>query len=382
MKILYCIPWLYNAGGMERTLTTKVNYLVANLGYEVTIVTTEQFGRPVFFELDKHVKLIHLDIKMDDNKLASSFLQRQIHQKQFEAKYKKLIEGILKEQPQDFVISMMKGAEFDFLPSLNDGSFKIAECHYATQFYDSFYEYNGANFLKSYWRKYQRKKFENVLSHYDKVVVLTKADENNWANFLNNLSQIYNPVAIEVNQLPKYDTPSVIAVGRFSTEKGYEDLVTIWSEIPKDFPEWTLNIYGSGPEKNKIEQLINSLNLSSSIKLHDAYTPIAEKLLASSVFAMTSNKEGMGLALVEAMTCSLPVIAFDCPNGPKEIIDDNRNGFLVPDFDKNKYIQGLKELLKDESLRQRLGANAQQKAMSFTNTVIMQNWDKLFKSLK
>ena len=192
---------------------------------------------------------------------------------------------------------------------------------------------------------------------FDKFVVLTETSMKEWPE-LHNIMMIADPLPICVNQVSPLNIKRVISIGRYSYEKGNDLLLRAWAIVEKTCSEWVLDIYGMG-DMTFCRHLINELGIDSNrCRLHGSLSNVTDEYLNSSVFALPSRFEGFGLVIIEAMSCGLPVVAFDCENGPRNIISDGENGFLISPFDVEAYANQLIQLIQDADLRQKIGANA------------------------
>ena len=140
-----------------------------------------------------------------------------------------------------------------------------------------------------------------------------------------------------------------------------------------------LNVYGNGELKPGFRKLVGERKLN--IVIHPAVPDIMEKYKESSMLLMSSLYEPFGLVLVEAMSCGLPVIAFNCPYGPADIINDGSDGYLVEDRNVKAYADRVCQLMEDNTLRQRMGKAAILSAQRYNSESIMPQWDLLFTHL-
>lgn len=362
MKIVYCIDSLSHSAGMERVLTTKANYLSENYKYDVYIVTKKGKHNP-FFELYDKIKIVFLDANSNKDY------------------YKKLSEALLEIKP-DIAISLY-GSEASFLYKIKDGSKKIIEFHFSKYYLTHLVngikvlKYRRLHLLKAW---YIQKKEEYLASKYDKVVLLTKQDLELWGN-KGNMTYIHNPLSFRSDKVSCLENKKIIAVGRLIAQKGFDLLIESFDFVSQKYPEWTLDIYGDGPDYELLNALILKYNLSDNIKLHTPVLNIKEKLLESSIFVFPSRYEGFGLVLTEAMECGLPCIAFDCECGPREIIEDNVSGFLVPKFDLNEFSLKICFLIENFEQRKILGSNSKRLAENFNIDLIMKKWNILFNKI-
>lgn len=372
IKIAYCIAGTRHSGGMERVLANKANWLVSH-GYEVAVITTDQHGEPSYFKMDPAIKHYDLGINYEDNngkpfhkKLFSYLLKQILHRKR--------LRSILKQIRPDITISMFCN-DADILHRIKDGSKKILEIHFS-------------RFKRmQYGRKGIWKLADLLLSHkdiitatrYKKFVVLTEEDKRYWGN-LPNMEVIPNAATLKVK--PEYDCDSkkVIAVGRFNYQKGYDRLVMAWKKVADKHPGWTLHIYGDGKHE-EINLIIEALDLEQSVYLHESTGDIASKYQESSFLVMSSRYEGLPMVLIEAQSCGLPLVSFDCKCGPKDIIEEGVNGFLVKEGDIDGLSEAISNLIESRELRLRMSLASIAMTASFEEDAIMKRWEHLFNSL-
>jgi glycosyltransferase involved in cell wall biosynthesis len=223
------------------------------------------------------------------------------------------------------------------------------------------------------------------VAHFDGIVVLTGEDERDYRALLGSGS---TRVARIPNALPELgggvaslDAPVVVAAGRLTGQKGFDLLIEAFALVLREEPSWKLRIYGDGSARGSLERLIADLGVGSSVSLMGTTTDIGSELASASVFALSSRFEGFGMVIVEAMSKGLPVVSFNCPRGPGEIIDDGVDGVLVPNGDVEAFARALLEVIRSPSLRRRLGAAGLEKARSFSGDRIGERWDELLDSL-
>jgi len=171
-------------------------------------------------------------------------------------------------------------------------------------------------------------------------------------------------------------------VGRFYAQKGFDMLIEAWGIVAEKYPEWQLNIYGNGEFKDQLNAQIKEKGLTSSITLKDPVSNIVDKYTESSAYVMSSRFEGFGMVLIEAMACGLPVISFDCPDGPSDIIKDGEDGLLVENGNISKLADSILKLIENEDLRIRMGQKARENVKRYNHDIIMQKWVELFHTLK
>jgi glycosyltransferase involved in cell wall biosynthesis len=376
MRILYCIPSLHNSGGMERVLSLKVNYLIKKEVYEITIITTDQKNKPLYYHLDKKVKLVDFDLNYDDH-FNQPLIKKYFTHKKKQKKYFKLLESYLQNNPVDICISLC-GKEIDFLYKLRDGSKKMAELHFSKNFRTQFLDSTHKGKIWYFLGKIRTKKLEIVTKRLSQLIVLTKEDKKEWDKTHSNVIQIYNPQTATAKEKAKLDSKSAIAVGRLDSQKGFDYLIDIWAIVTKKHPDWILNIWGGGIWEDMLNSKIKENKLENKVFLRGVTNDIQNEYLNNSLYLMTSRFEGFPMVLIEASSVGLPLISFNCKHGPSEIIIDGYNGYLVDELDYEGMVERISYLIENESARRAFGQNAYKNSQEFSIDTIMYEWIKLF----
>lgn len=377
LKIVYCTPALYMAGGVERVLTLKANYFAEHYGYDITIVLTEGIDKPLFYPLSDKIKIVNLDIGFE--KLwTCSFLKKIFVYLKKQRVYKKRIESELMRLRPDITISLLR-REINFLTSIKDGSKKIGELHINRANYRNF-EAGEANVLKNLFAKLWMRNLVSHLKRLDRFVVLTEEDKASWTE-LNNVNVIPDPLAFAIGEVSLLTNKRVIAVGRYVYQKGFDLLLKAWAKIEKLYPDWELAVYGMG-DRDSYEQIIDNMHIDRSrCHLYGSTPDIKKEYLNSSIFVFSSRFEGFGMVLIEAMACGLPVISFDCPCGPKDIICHEEDGLLVPSCDTDSLADAMHKLMYDDVLRKDMASKALKNVRRFQLDEIALRWKSLFNSV-
>ena len=371
MRILYLIHSTYNPGGMERVLLNKVKYFVEEKGWDVTVVTTDQHDRPSFYPFPEGVRMIDLGINYsDDNgkpfakKLLGYLKRRRLHAKKFEA--------LLKQLKPDVVDCFYPG-ECSFVPSIKDGSKKVMELHQSKLFH---HQYNRSG-LMGLADKVRARMDERLVRRFDRFVVLTQEDRDMWGE-MPGIRVIPNAANFIAEKYSDCSAKRVIAVGRLDYQKGFDRLILVWEKVHQQMPDWRLDIFGQGEWREMLQSMIDERGLQDVVRLNNPTKNIGDEYVDSSIIVMTSNYEGFGMVLVEAMSCGVPAISFDCKCGPAEIISQHDGGLVV----KNGDIEGLAEaivmLMKDEELRKRMGENAKRVVETYSEKRVMKKWIDLY----
>jgi glycosyltransferase involved in cell wall biosynthesis len=217
----------------------------------------------------------------------------------------------------------------------------------------------------------------------DVLAVLTAADVRDYAAALPagrpRIVHIPNAVSRLEGGMASLDAKVVVAAGRLEAQKGFDLAIRAWERIAERHPDWQLRIYGSGPRRDDLRRMILERGLYDRVLLMGRTRHMGSALAAASLFVLSSRFEGFGMVIVEAMSKGLPVVSFDCPRGPGEILRHGRDGILVPDGDVGGLADGLLELIEDGERRRRYGAAAVENARSYAAGSIAERWQELLR---
>lgn len=377
MKITYYLPSLYTPGGLERIITYKANYFAENFeDYSVTIITSEQAFQKPYFPLSPKVKHIDLNVPFDwpfDQSRIVKLLKYPFRYYLF----KKRLSKTLIELQSDIVISTLR-RELNFIHSVQDGSIKIGEFHVTRHAYHSG-AIKGKNPIIKYLKKRLADVFVKNLAKLSKVVLLTHEEVAFWPE-LSNTIVIPNPIITPESGRSTNEQKQVIAVGRYAPQKGFDLLIESWAMVSAKHPDWVLRIYGEGMRK-ELQAQIDSLNIEKSCILEHTVPNITDKYCESSIFVLSSRFEGFGMVIVEAMSCGVPSISFDCPCGPKDIIKDQEDGLLVENGNINQLAEKICFLIENDEIRKQMGEKAYYNVKRYRMNNIVTHWTTLFNEL-
>lgn len=377
MKIYYIYTALVTKGGADRVITEKANWLSEH-GHDIAIVTDTQLGREPAFPLSPKVKQIDLAIDFS-KEYGHSFPVRIWMYCKLMHQYRKKMKTLLMNDRPDIVISTL-GRDISFITKIKDGSIKMGEAHTTKHFIRNFHLLEDKNIFFKYLTHYFRWNMDRQVSKLDALVVLTNQDKEDWKHLL--------PVYVIPNSYPFYpDAPSTcenkqaIIVGRYNSAKGYNYLIDAWRMVYKKHPDWIINIFGSGEYKEMVRKQINDYCLQDVVIMNNPTNYIMEEYLKSSIYVMSSVFEGFAMVLLEAMSCGLPCVSFDCPYGPRNVITDGEDGFLVDYLNSKALADSICKLIEDEGLRKQMGKNGRNNVLRYSRESIMPQWISLFESI-
>lgn len=388
MRIVYCLPHLYNSGGMERVLTQKVNWLAAHTDYQITIITTEltPVGQSdVYFELDERVRVeaFGIDFNADYPKpLLSKYIG---HARRMRA-YKRALVNYIRANEIDLCISL-GGKEVSFISSLPCRT--MVEFHFAKDHRQQLLDANHTGWFWHLLGSIRTWQLVSDVRSVEQIIVLTESDKQDWQQAgCANVKCIPNPCAMKYRVLSsEYRVQSIktlLAVGRLHEQKGFDMLLEAWNNVQRDnvqcTKDWTLRIVGEGPQRAALEQQIKDLHLSNVV-LAGRVENVVEEYNEASLFVLSSRYEGFSLVLLEAMWCGVPCVSFDCPHGPAELLGDDR-GWLVPAMDVEKLSQQIIYAMTHMEEAMKHAERAQEYAYEkYSEANIMPQWVQLMENI-
>ncbi|MHA7059203.1 glycosyltransferase family 4 protein [Aquimarina sp. M1] len=369
MRIAFIIDQVYLHGGIERVLSIKANYFASNEGDEVYIFTTEQKKKKPCYHFD--TRIVFKDLGINYNRRKSYFHPENLKKL---PKHISRTKAALKAVNPDIVIVCSHSVDTYFVPFIVKYIPKVKEFHYSR-----FIEKEKRK-KPSLFKRFFFMFTDYVESKYDTLVVLNK-DESNYYKSKNTVV-IPNPLTFYPDRVSDVSNKKIITAGRIAAVKGYDMLIDIWKEIVPIRKDWELHIFGSGAPGyvKMLQDKIDTAGIQDSIKLMGSTDKIQEEMLTSSIFVMTSHNECFPLVLLEAQACGLPIISFDCPYGPRNIID-RKMGVLIPLDKNNIFINELSILMNDQESRRLMGKNARENAKKYQLDIVMDLWKKMFNDL-
>lgn len=377
LKLVYITPSLYIAGGVERVLTLKANYLADHYNYDVTIVLTDGGDKPFFYPLSDKVRVVQLNIGFEEL-WKLSFLRKIPVYLRKQREYRRKLTACLMELHPDVTVSLLR-REINFLCHIGDGSKKVGELHVNRANYRNF-EAADSNWVKRLFARYWMRSLVEKLRRLDRFVVLTHEDAEAWPE-LDNLEVIPDPLSFRPDTVSRLTEKRVIAVGRYVYQKGFDLLLQAWTNVEKKCPDWQLDVYGAG-NREPYERQMQQLGIDSQrCRLNGPVDNIQSEYLKSSLMVFSSRFEGFGMVLVEAMACGLPVVSFACPCGPKDLVSDGIDGLLVTPGNTDQLASAIIQMISDDGWRREMAIRAIEKSHMFDLPTLAERWKKLFESL-
>lgn len=372
MKIVYIVSAMHYPNGMAKILTNKMNWLAEHTNHEIWMIETERADLPHYYPLHPNIKFVNFDLNFDTI-YSLPFLKRLLTYKHKELVFKKRLTKFLQEKKADITISTLR-REINFLHKIQDGSKKIGEIHFERSNYRIFQKSFLPSIINKWITLLWQEQLINKIKRLDKFIVLTHEDLQQWGE-LKNIVVIPNFITEIPSSISTCENKQVLALGRYTEQKGFDLLIQAWRIVEKKHPDWELNIYGSG---NYLiyQDLANSYGLSM-ITCHPAKSDTESIYTQSSIYVLSSRHEGLPLVLIEAQSYGLPIVSFACPCGPKDIINDS-NGILVENGNIQELAKGIITLIEDEKKRKCMGKNAKINVLRFQKDEIMKKWVSLF----
>ena len=382
MKILIMHRSFALVGGAERVITDKANYLAKD-GHQLMLVSYEQGLHPLPYELHSSVQYKDLDCRFFT--LSKYSLPMHLyHYYRLRSRFRKNLRAVVHEFNPDVVVlasdwQTLMGAVVDVVSPVP----VIAEFHntydYVMRKVGTSEGWLKAKLIQLYYRQTIKS-----LGKCAQLVVLTESDARGWRQHFQNVTVIPNPVTLYpdvIDDVPK-DPGRIIFVGRFNHEKRIDRLITAFSLIADKYPYWHVDIFGDGNEKQNLLNQIREMKLEGRVIIHDPTKAIFDEYKRSEMLVLCSEHEASPLVLVEAMACGVPCVSLDCPNGPREIIQDGETGLLAKNGDVENLSAKIEWLITHEPERKEMGRNARRYAATRKQDVVMEKWENLYTAIK
>ncbi|MEB3328320.1 MAG: glycosyltransferase family 4 protein [Candidatus Sericytochromatia bacterium] len=358
-RLLLVISTL-GTGGAERVLTLLANAWSA-MGHEVTLVTFDAPDAEPFFLLAPAVKRVGLNAMR-----ASAGVWEALRNNA--SRLRKLRQAVRAAQP-DVVVSFIDTTNVTTLLAVSGLSFPVVVSERTDPHHHA---------IGRAWTRLRRLTYPRATA----VVVQSHRAAAYFANTTVTPLVIPNPVklpALPARTVASDERHRLVTLGRLQPVKGQEKLLSAFARLAPHHPSWTLTIHGEGPERAQLEATVSALGLQNRVFLPGATTEPFARLVEADLFVLSSAREGFPNALCEAMAVGLPVVSFDCPSGPAELITHNVDGLLVPPGDVEALAAALDRLMGDPAERARLGTRAREVRERLALPRILAMWDEVFR---
>lgn len=369
MKILYIFRSLAVYGGIERILVDKMNFMSDRYGVDVFLLTSDQGSHPISFNLSNSVH--HEDFNICFYRQYRFYgLRRLIVTWKLNHKYRYLLADRIRKINPDIIICTTAD-RIGTIAKLKGSIPLVVESHSICIRTLN----HGRIWLQ---RKIYRHRFLRSLCKADMIVALTEGDAKEWRKYHPQVMVIPNFVHPHEKHMSDCTSKKVIFVGRFDYQKRAQDAIRIWRKVREQHPDWVLDIYGDGDMYQEISSLASSVG---GVVVNQPTPQIFQAYQDCSFLISTSLFEPFGLVISEAMSCGLPVVAFDCPYGPADIISDGIDGYIVRNRDFLLFSKRVSELIESFDLRQKMGRFGVQSSRRYQIEAIMALWLSLFMKL-
>lgn len=366
MKIVYLYKSLAVWGGVERILVDKMNFLAHEYGEDVYIITSDQGSHKSPYTLDERVHVIDLDIRFH-TRFRHNLLRRLFEYRRMSRLYHTRLRKQLMLIRPDIVITTTF-QDIKPLLKIKGNRPLVVESHLNFLHPDSLLHRIQLR-INNYWA-----------GRAEAIVTLTNGDAEDWKRVSSHVHVIPNMVHLnDTNLYSDCTAKRVLFVGRFEEQKNIGELINIWQLVHSKHPDWRLDLYGDGALWEKYKQEADALNIN--IEVHKPSSQIMDVYRRSSIFVIASLYEPFGLVIPEAMSCGLPIVSYDSPYGPANIISDGEDGFLIPMHHQQVFADRLCQLMGDEELRKEMGKRAIVSSQRFSADKIMPMWKELFEKL-
>ena len=353
-----------DSGGAERVISIIANHW-AEKGWPVTLLTFDDGSIPPFYDLDSRIRLIPLDIYQASSNPAAAIVNN--------LKRIAVLRRAVRDSEPDMVISFTSFVNILVLFATRGLGVPVV----ASERNDPL-----TSPIRSVWAWLRRWTY----TFEAQIIVQTDRAKDCFSPALQAKTTVIpnpiTPLQFSGTTSPELtlDKPSIIAMGRFYPQKGFDLLLRAFAELKDQYPDWTVTILGDGPLRPNLEALRDALRLEDRVHLPGRVKHPHRVLMQADLFVLSSRSEGWPMALAEAMSCGLPVIATDCRCGPREMIQDGVDGVLVPPEDVEGLATAMDQLMSDESERKRLASCAVEINERYRLDKVMGMWDRLLKT--
>lgn len=360
LKIAFIASNINVLGGVERVVSILASLFSKHMDVTIFSLFSEVESKN-HFKFSENVEIVHLSEVVYPQLLKNSFCKKTLLKFFLLVKIKNLVQ----KNQIDFLVSTSVWVN-SMLPLISLST-KLILCEHAC--------YNNVSCFYRIFRF-----FSYRLA--DAVVLLSEFEKNKY-KFIQEKKRhvIPNPLSFENSKQSLCDNQRILYIGRFSKEKNIFALLEVAQLLKKELNGWYIDIFGEGPEKENLMIAAEKMRLGDFVRFQNPTDQIQKELEKSSIHVLTSNTECLPMCILEAQACGVPTVAFDCDSGPRMILKEGYNGFLIPMKDVEKFAQTIKMLAKNQELLRTCGQNAKEHSYNYSWDRIYALWQNLLGSL-
>lgn len=384
MKIAFLCNNFKSLNGVERVWSQKLSMLAEHPNYEVYLITYNQYGEPLSFPISDKVN--HIDLATRYISRCSyhgiyQYIDRFMSERSFRKELNEMLERL---SPNIVVCADLHVSDLKAVLPSKVQAVRIVECHCGlSAYFEDIKKFKGL--YKRIRERIQKWQLISAIRKFDKIIVMTESERLAW-HLKDKVVCIPNMLVTYPNQEPdkSHVHKCVISVGRYAYQKGYDMLLESWRMVQNAHPDWTLHVYGSHDgsvgDYEQLKDQIQQYHITN-VNLHQSTNDVYSCYAKSDFYVMSSRYESFGLVLIEAMSCGLPVISFDCKYGPQSIIRNGRTGVQVPPNDIKEMATAICSMIENIETRQQMSVSARLESKNYTSEKIMPIWYEFYESL-
>lgn len=352
-NIAITIGDISRSAGTERAVTNLANMLAESGSYAVTVISLySSDSSQCYYSINPEIDVVHLGF-------ARSGMARRLI---VYIKFIHSMNAIIRDKHIDVVLGTTHA--LNSLMLLMSREAKKIACEHMN--------YAACPKISGWIRK-------AVYPRLDAIVLLTEADSRHY-DFIDSKKKwvIPNSLSFTCDNPSTLVSKRIIAIGRLARQKGFDLLIKAAVLMKKEIPDWHISIFGEGEEKSELLNLMTSFNLVDFMSIHAPIKEIQQELLSSSLFVMSSRYEGLPMVLLEAKACGLPIVSFNCPEGPAEVVRHGEDGLLVEPENIEKLAESIVSLAQNDVQLKAFGRKAFENAKMFSSQIVFDKWKALF----
>ena len=353
MKLLFLVYDISIRAGTERAVSMLANWFAGREGYQVVLLTSNLTNNVAAYPLSANVTIEHLSLPV--------YPKGKLRQMFWHVELLKRLKTRMSGETGAAVIGTWSTLNLVLAAAAESKNRYIGWEHTV---------YDNVDFL----RKLLRKRYYRRLSA---VVTLTRRDAERYRAHQVHVETVPNSSPLSSAEPAPLDAQQVLSLGRLTPPKGFDLYLEIASRLIPEYPGWRFIIAGSGPEETLLRNRISELSIGEQAEIVTGVRDVEPLYMGSSIVAVTSRAEGFPMVLLEAMSCGVPCVSFDCPYGPAEIITDGEDGFLIPPGDLSAFSEKLELLMNNAALRRKMGAAARRNVRRFSMDRIGEAWEQV-----